>query len=231
MSEADLYGPVAGFFESHGYLVNAEVGHCDVTAKKDGLLVVIELKQRITLKLVLQAVQRQEFADAVYVAVPAQKKRIPNLRDIRRLFKRLELGLLLVSGPGSTQVEIAIDPRFYARRRNRKRRSSVLKEIAQRPFEGNVGGSPAAGGRLTAYRMKALRIADLLHELNEASPAQLHKLGAQRAGPILQKDYYGWFQRVRHGVYTLNTTGHEALVAWKDAVEHLRTLADQTETT
>ena len=42
--ETDLYEPVKRYLEHQGYTVNAEVAGCDVTARKDDELVLIELK-------------------------------------------------------------------------------------------------------------------------------------------------------------------------------------------
>ena len=39
---------------------------------------------------------------------------------------------------------------------------------------------------------------------------------------ILQKDHYGWFERVERGVYALTPQGAEALVAYADVVAQLQ---------
>ena len=43
--------------------------------------------------------------------------------------------------------------------------------------------------------------------------------GCDRAGRILQDNYYGWFERVRRGVYRLTPAGEEALVQYADVIE------------
>ena len=68
--ETDLYEPIRAYLEENGYEVHAEVAGCDVTAVKDGDLIVVELKRAVSLKLLTQAVDRQRAADSVYVAVP-----------------------------------------------------------------------------------------------------------------------------------------------------------------
>ena len=66
--ERDLYGPVRDYLQSLGYEVKGEVKNCDVTALRDGELIVVELKRGFTLELIYQAVDRQRIADGVYVA-------------------------------------------------------------------------------------------------------------------------------------------------------------------
>jgi len=39
---------------------------------------------------------------------------------------------------------------------------------------------------------------------------------------ILQKDHYGWFERVERGVYALTPQGAEALAAYADVVAQLQ---------
>jgi hypothetical protein len=64
---------------------------------------------------------------------------------------------------------------------------------------------------MTAYRQEALRCAARL----EAGPATLREIRAggdvPRAGPILQTNVYGWFERVGRGVYALSPRGRGAL--------------------
>jgi hypothetical protein len=66
---------------------------------------------------------------------------------------------------------------------------------------------------MTAYRQEALRCARLL----EAAPMTLRELRAAgdvpNAGPILQADVYGWFERVARGTYALTPAGRSVLDA------------------
>ena len=69
MPEADLYGPIKRFLEAQGYEVKGEIGPCDVMAVRgDEGPVVVELKEQLSLALLLQAVDRLRMTDAVYVA-------------------------------------------------------------------------------------------------------------------------------------------------------------------
>ena len=72
--ESDLYGPVRDYLQDLGYEVKGEVKSCDVTAMRDGELIVVELKRGFTLELIYQAINRQRVADGVYVAVPLPKR-------------------------------------------------------------------------------------------------------------------------------------------------------------
>jgi len=44
LRETDLYPPVAEFLEKSGYTVHAEVAGSDITALRDGEILVVELK-------------------------------------------------------------------------------------------------------------------------------------------------------------------------------------------
>ncbi|MGD0113094.1 MAG: hypothetical protein ABSD48_14630, partial [Armatimonadota bacterium] len=73
LSETDLYRPVRDYLLAQGYIVRAEVNHCDITAVKGDELVVIELKKAFGTALLIQAAQRQRITDSVYVALPKQR--------------------------------------------------------------------------------------------------------------------------------------------------------------
>ena len=94
LKETDLYDPVRKHLEHLGFTVNGEVLHCDVTAIKDDLLVVVELKKNLNLEVILQAVQRQKAADLVYIAVFKKGRELLTKRwkNICHLLRRLELG-------------------------------------------------------------------------------------------------------------------------------------------
>ena len=105
---------------------------------------------------------------------------------------------------------------------SRHRRQALLKEMAGRSQLYNQGGS---SGRplMTAYREAALYIARLLAEAAEPmSPRALRKQGADpKAQAILYDNYYGWFNRVGHGLYDISESGQQALLTYQDVVENL----------
>lgn len=208
MRETDLYPPVKRFLEAQGYEAKAEIGDCDVVARRgEEPPVIVELKTRFSLALVLQGVDRQAMTDAVYLCVAAPKRR--ETADIVKLCRRLGLGLLTVHGGF---VEALADPAPYRPRRDVKRAGLLLKEFARRVGDPNEGGAARRRPLMTAYRQDALRCA---RHLGAAGPAKLAALrsatGVTRAAGILQDDVYGWFVRVERGVYGLTPKGEAAL--------------------
>ncbi len=210
MRESDLYPAVKAFLEAQGYEVKSEIGHLDVLARRgDEPPVVVELKTTFSLSLVMQGVERQTLFDHVYLAVPVSSDRGWTLRykDIIRLCRRLGLGLLAVkTGPGA-RVEAHLDPGPYAPRKNTTRSARLLREFDRRSGDPNLGGTTRVK-RVTAYRQDALRCVAHLAAAGEASPAQIAKAtGVTKATAILQADHYGWFARVRRGIYALSPAG------------------------
>jgi hypothetical protein len=227
--ETDLYPPIKAFLEGQGYAVKGEVNGCDVVAvRAKEPPVIVELKQRFSLDLVLQAVERQALSDAVYVAVPdaggmaatVNRKR----RAVLKLCRRLGLGLLVVT-PGrddALAVEPRLDPAPYKPRQDKARRRRLLREFAHRVGDPTQGGG---NGRavMTAYRQDALRCADRLAAEGLMKPSKLRDAtGVWRAARILRDDVYGWFDHPAKGLYALSPKGAAALEAFADTVLALR---------
>ena len=215
--EVDLYPPLKSFFERLGYDVKGEITGCDLVAVRNGEPhVIVELKLSFSLGLVLQGVDRLTMADRVYLAIPARAAR---RRGIRPLCRRLGLGLISVHEP-DLDVEVLVDPGPYRPSHDRKRSTRLLGEHARRR------GDPTAGGAarmpiMTSYRQEALRVATMLAN-GPASVAALREAAdAPNAGRILLRDAYGWFERVRRGVYGLGDGGRAALRDFgADGTEH-----------
>lgn len=226
LRETDLYPPLKTWLEKQGYTVRGEVGRCDIGAEKDGELIAIELKLRPSLALLAQAAERQEYADAVYVALPAtgDKPRPPASRDLRRLLRRLGIGMVLVTFmKKKAKVEVLSHPGpgEGIPRRRPKKKEAMLREIAGRDLDLSPGGLAGGMQRVSAYRQRCLRLATWLEELGEASPARLKDLGApDDAGNLMSRNLYGWFERVRRGVYRVHPAGRSAL----ESVPELRSL-------
>ncbi len=219
MAEADLYVPIKGFLEAQGYQVKGEIGNCDMLAiRGDEGPVVVELKERFTLALVLQAVDRLAVADVVYVAFRVGKGQSATWRTRRKqvlgLLRRLGLGLLTVSSRGD--VAPVLDPGPYRPRGNARRRARLLKEFALRVGDPEVGGSTSRK-RLTAYRQEALLCARELAEVGSLKVSVLRdQTGVARAGVILRANHYGWFERVKRGHYRLSPRGHREIKDWPE---------------
>ena len=223
ISESDLFEPVQDYLVLQGYSVKAEVRHCDITAVKDDELVVIELKKNLNMSLLIQAANRQKFADSVYVAVASgiRKSRPKNFKGACHLLKRLELGLILVSFlKTKTKIEIIFHPSEFKKRKSHKARKSIIREISGRTGNFNTGGS--TGKQIvTAYRENVIHIACALAGKSGLSPAELRTSGTPgNTQRILSDNYYGWFERVKRGVYKLHPQGQKALENYPDLVMH-----------
>jgi hypothetical protein len=224
--ETELYPPIRDFLVSLGYTVRSEVRGCDIAAtREEDELVVIEMKRRFSTDLLIQAVERQRLTDSVYVALP--QSAIPTGRagrarwqGMQRLLKRLELGLLLVSDENS--VSVLLHPIVCERRRAGRARRALLREVAGRSGDYNVGGSTRQ--RIcTAYREAALFIACCLERHGPMRPRDLRALGADaRTQAILSKNYYGWFERIDRGVYALKPQGQAALAEYPELAARFR---------
>lgn len=214
LKEIDIAKPVEQFFEDLGYIVRSEVKGCDITATKNDKLLVIECKKSASLKLIYQAVDRQEFCDNVYIAIPlVHGKKIPNRKDLSKLLKRLEIGFIIVTFlKTKTNVEVVFDPKEHKKKHKLKHKASVLKEISERSANYNVGGSVRTK-IMTAYKEHSLEIAALLKEHGSMSTPKLKELGASsKTYTILYKNYYGWFFKdIGCGVYGVTQKGLAAI--------------------
>ncbi|MCP4021468.1 MAG: hypothetical protein GY729_06480 [Desulfobacteraceae bacterium] len=233
ISESDLFEPVQDYLIKQGYTVKAEVLHCDITATKEDELVVIELKKNLNLSLLVQAANRQKFADSVYVAVALDtgKKRPRNWKGACHLLKRLELGLILITFlKTKTKVEIIFHPSEFKKKKSHKKRRHIIREISGRTGNFNTGGS--SGKKIiTAYREQAIHIACLLVSFNELSPARLRKMGtSKKTQRILYDNHYRWFERVKRGVYRLHPQGKKALKQYPDLMEHYNIIIQKQQT-
>jgi len=228
LRETALYMPVKEFLERRGYEVKGEVRGCDLVARRgDEPLVIVELKLRLSLALVLQGVDRLALTERVYLAVPrpsSQRRRSrgldPDSPDVRKLCRRLGLGLVLV-GPRS--VEIVEEPVPYRPRPAKLRALRLKDEFDRRLGDANIGGAVAAPV-VTAYRQDALRCARTLARGGPMRIAALRAAaGVPGAGRILQRNVYGWFTRVERGTYMLSDGGDAALTRFAGAIAALPT--------
>ena len=235
IGETALYAPVKRFLEARGYEVKGEVCGCDLVARhvddRDGdKPVIVELKRRFTLALLLQGIDRLAISDRVYLAVPRQgpwqgrKARglSPEAPAIRRLCRRVGLGLIVVGGPGgNATVAVVEEPAPYRPRTVRHRALRLLAEFDRRAGDPNVGGSRSRP-LVTAYRQDALRLVHVLAETGPTRVAELREAsGVANAARILQRNVYGWFVRVGRGVYTLSESGREAPRIFAEAIAAL----------
>lgn len=232
-AEVELYAPVKRFLEARGYEVKGEVRGCDVVAVRgpDEPPVIVELKLAFTLAFVLQGVDRLAVTDHVYLAVPAARPRRANTRaaftpdhqGVRRLCRRLGLGLLAVH-PGAGRVEVVLDPDPQRLpRRSKTRAKLVLREHARRHGDPTPGGKSGAIPAVTAYRQEALRCADLLRR-NSGGPLPVAKVREEAEAPnaarVLYRNVYGWFEPAGRGVYRLTEEGARGLEVFEGRFEN-----------
>lgn len=233
MRETDLYPPVKALLESQGYVVKGEIGDCDVVAARgDDPPVIVELKQRITLDLILQGVERQKISDLVYLAVPPFGGRTARRRqrEVLGLCRRLGLGLMTVTLPPAAGVSVLLDPAPYQPRKSPRRQQRLLGEFQRRVGDPSAGGSARGRPGMTAYRQDALRCAAYLDQYGTGKPSIIAaETGVTKARAILYRDVYGWFERIGTGLYQITPKGREGLKTYADIVAELQANANEPE--
>lgn len=213
--ESDLYPPVKTLLERQGYTVKGEVGAADLVAVRgDEAPVVVELKLRFSLGLYHQAVARLAVSDLVYIGVPKPTGKMARraTKDNLALCRRLGLGLIMVRD--GQRAEVLCDPGPYAPRKSKKQTARLLKEFDRLQGDPNAGGATRYGV-VTGYRQEALRCAAYLAETGPSKGAEVARaVQVSTATRIMADNHYGWFARVRTGVYQLTDQGAEGLKHW-----------------
>ncbi len=233
--EADLYKPIQKYFIKEGYEVYGEVKDCDIVAIKNDELIVIELKLNLSIDLLIQATKRQRLTNQVYIAVPrpSYSKRSKRWTDVCHLVRRLELGLIMVSFTGNQKrTEVVFHPSAFQRKKvmnqSKRKREAILNEIKGRSADYNIGGSNRAK-IMTAYKENCIQIACYLDHIGELSPKKLIQLGTGNKTPsILTKNYYGWFERVKRGVYKISERGNVGLKEYPELVNYYVSMLNST---
>lgn len=216
--ETSLYLPVKAFLEAAGYEVKGEIGSCDLVGLSPAdpsVVVICELKLTFNLELILQAVDRANIADEVWIAARISKGKGREAdKRYRDLCRRLGVGMLGVSEAGEVRVIVSsVSP---MPRTNPKRRSRLVREHQRRR------GDPTSGGStrkpiMTAYRQQALICAEALLD-GPLRPRDIKSM-APDAGKILLGNVYGWFDRVSSGVYQLTEAGRQMAAQQRGVAE------------
>lgn len=213
-SETDLYEPVRAFLEEEGYLVQAEVKGCDIAAIKGEQLVIVELKKSFQLKLIYQAMERQTMTEYVFVAIPRPEngQREKSWKNMLRLLKRLEIGLLTVALDSPLKsVDVVLEPSDSMVWKRRKKQEMIRKEIDGRQVLANTGGMTRKK-IMTAYREQALELCCLLEKSATVCYDDLRQLKLpEKYQTILRSNVYHWYVRISRGVYGLSQEGKAAL--------------------
>lgn len=229
--ETELYDPVKRLLERQGYVVKSEVGAADIVARRGAEEpVIVELKTSFSLALFHQAIDRQALSDAVYVAVPrgSGKPFLKALKNNKKLCRRLGLGLITVRLKDGF-AESHLDPAPYRPRQSKPRRARLLREFERLVGDPNTGGSTRRG-LMTAYRQDALRCAVVLAADGPTKAAQVAALTAvQKARRLMADNHYGWFERVRTGIYGLSPKGVQALADYADEIARINSQQEAAE--
>ncbi len=221
MKETDLFKPIKRLLESQGYLVKAEVKDIDVLACKDDIYIAVELKTKISLKLIYQAVDRQKTMDIVYISIP--KSSIPKSRALYKQFihllKRLEIGLIVVE---NEHADVLLEASPFNLEKSRasykKKKQRIIKEYYLRKNKVNVGGTK--GKTLTRYKEMVVEIGLFLIEHEQASPKDIMQATQiKKVASILQKNYHQYFERVSRGIYQLTDKGKKEINDLKKQLE------------
>ena len=221
LKETELYAPIREYLTCQGYDVKSEVEQCDLVAVRDDEPpLIVELKTRLNLELILQAADRLVFTDSVYVAFPAAAplwRR--NHRRIRALCRRLGIGIITLDG-SALRVNVRLDPLPYRPRGNKVRRHRLLAEFEQRVGDPNVGGVTRQP-LMTGYRQDTLRCVAALVQGPSGLTGVRQSSQVPRAASILQRNHYGWFERIRRGHYQLSPKGMNAARQYAQDIDEL----------
>lgn len=221
--ETDLYAPIKQFLEGQGYEVKGEIGKVDVVAcRGEEAPVLVELKTAFSLSLFHQAIDRLTVSDIVYIAVPHKPGKVfaSSIKRNAALCRRLGVGLITVRLKDGL-VQVHVDPGPYHPRVSGQKKARLLKEFAKRVGDPNSGGATRQG-LITAYRQDALKC--LAHlDKNGPTKAALVATGTdvETARRIMSDDHYGWFERVKTGIYAITPKGQEALRKYQSQIATL----------
>lgn len=231
LAETDLYAPIRDYLADQGYAVQGEVKKCDIAAARDGRLLVVEMKLRLSAEALAQAAQRQEIADEVYLAIPRPKA----LTAWRRrsghwlyLIRRMELGLLLVSPRARKASRVAVEQpvQIWDPVKQGGRRGAVVREVRRRAGDFNEGGS-VRRKLLNSYRQTAIHVACCLERCGPLTIRQLHRLGTgldTRSALENSLRIEKWFRLEPPSTYALTDEGRAGLAEFAEAAEHYREL-------
>ncbi|MCL1935314.1 MAG: DUF2161 family putative PD-(D/E)XK-type phosphodiesterase [Defluviitaleaceae bacterium] len=215
--ETDLFLPIKNHFEEMGYKVNAEVKNFDIVLSKDDgenyiknnkkEIIIIETKLRFNTKLLFQAINAQKITNFVYIAIPMQVKR--DFDKILYISKKLGFGVITVSDKNRVEINISHEEINCNLPKNAAKRDSIIREIKNRKFDTNEGGSSRKKIK-TVYKEQSIQIATILLNVEGSiSPKELIDIyGCPKStNNILNINIYDWFERVGHGRYKISQIG------------------------
>ena len=221
--ETELYAPIKRYLENQDYEVKGEVGKVDGVACRSGEApVLIELKTAFSLTLFHQAIDRLTLSDSVYIAVPHKSGRAftKALKRNKTLCRRLGIGLITVRLKDGF-VSVHLDPGPYQPRKSSTKKDRLLREFERRVGDPNTGGITRRPV-ITAYRQDALRCLHFLHANGPKKAAHVaSETEVDKARRIMSDNHYGWFDRVKVGVYDVSPKGKAAIEDYCDELSNL----------
>ncbi len=226
MKESDLFEPIKKYFTDDGYSGDGEVGSIDLYLEKDGLSTAVELKKTLDFRSIQQAALDQKICDFVYIGIFRPRNLFSKVgRDKLYLLKRLGIGLICVS-PRTENVEVFNDPLVSEisnfQQKHRDKTEAVKSEFNKRRIKSNTGGVNKTG-LMTAYREDSLVILYVLNILGgRAESKTVRSLTKNpKSTGIMYRNYYGWFENVSKGFYSITDTGCAALTEYADTIQKL----------
>jgi hypothetical protein len=122
---------------------------------------------------------------------------------------------------GTGAVVVHLDAGAPLAKRSKVKQARLLREFSRRVGDPNAGGATRQG-LVTAYRQDALRCLMFL-SANGPTKAAAVAVGAQveTARRIMADDHYGWFTRIKVGVYAATPAGEAAMGAYEGEVARL----------
>lgn len=162
MKESDLFEPLKIFLEKGGHEIFTEVciysskgsPRPDIVTKNGKCITVIEMKIKLNIEVVGQALKWRGKANYVYIAVPGTAVN-HDYRSIA-ILKELGIGLIFITDYGTVEhphyeIYISQKPRFY-------RRTGInWDEILQPYFKGNAAGTNRIVMSKYQYMMQEIR--------------------------------------------------------------------------
>lgn len=230
LKETDLHDPVKKWLEAQGCDVKTEVKGIDMVGLyREDFIIAVELKLKLNLEVINQAVERQGIADLTYIAVVHDFKAVETKRYKMTLLtlKRLNIGLLLVNFRASEPIvtEVLKPETFdFERSRSQKksRRALMIAEFNKRHGDFNKAGSHKTK-LMTGYKEQCLLVAHYMYTRGheKAKAFETYGLAPKKVASIFTQNYYNWFFRRDKGVYGLTDDGLTALVEFSPVIDFL----------
>lgn len=230
IKETDLNDPIKAWLESQGCHVKSEVMGIDMMGMfGTELMIAIELKLKLNLEVINQAVERQSISDLVYIGVCHDYKAVDTKRFKRTLLtlKRLNLGLLTVNFRAETPIVYEIlKPESFdfekSKRMKLNRRHKVIEEFNKRQSNFNKAGSTRQK-IMTGYKEMCLLCA---HYIAVNGPCRAKEFEAieipsKKVSAMFASNHLKWFEKVSRGIYGLSEIGLSALIEYEEVLTFL----------